>query len=57
MLVLSDDPAPLATQYYSPSSVYAITPTSEETARTVAHGIRHAPVRRWELTDDRPAER
>ncbi len=43
-----EDTTPLATQYYSPSSVYAITPTSEATARAVADGIRHAPVRRFE---------
>ena len=42
---------PLATQYYRPSWVYAITPTSEETARAVACSIRHASVRQW----DRPA--
>lgn len=47
------DPAntttPLATQFYAPSSVYAIHPTSEAIARTVAARSEPAPVRRWEL--------
>jgi len=40
---------PPATQFYSPSAVYAITPTSEETARAAANLGRVAPVQRWEL--------
>lgn len=40
---------PLATQFYSPSSVYCLTPTSEEAARTVAKGNQPQPVQRWEL--------
>lgn len=40
---------PPATQYYAPSSVYAITPTTEEMARQVARRNRPAPVQRWEL--------
>jgi hypothetical protein len=39
----------VGTQYYSPSAVYCITPTSEETARQVATLNRPAPVHRWEL--------
>jgi hypothetical protein len=39
---------PLATQYYSPSSIAVITPTTEETARTVADGIRHVSVPQWD---------
>lgn len=39
----------IASQLYSPSSVYCITPTSEETARAVARLSRPAPVQRWEL--------
>ncbi|SDI40504.1 hypothetical protein SAMN05421505_1499 [Sinosporangium album] len=41
--------APPVTQFYAPSSVYAITPTDEETARAVARRRRPAPVNRWEL--------
>jgi hypothetical protein len=37
-----------ATQFYSPSAVYAITPTTEEIACAVAHGAPE-PVSRWEL--------
>lgn len=40
---------PAATQLYSPGSVYAITPTTEEIARQVATRSRPAPVQRWEL--------
>lgn len=43
------DGKPPATQYYAPSAVYAITPTTEETAREVAQITRPAPVQRWEL--------
>jgi len=38
-----------STQYYSPASVYCITPTSEEIARTVAKQSQPAPVNRWEF--------
>ena len=38
-----------ATQFYNPSSVYAITPTSEATARAVMATCQPAPVQRWEL--------
>ncbi len=40
---------PPATQYYAPTSVYAITPTTEEMARQVSRRNRPAPVQRWEL--------
>lgn len=43
------DEQPPATQLYNPSSVYCITPTTEEVARAVAAGARPAPVQRWEL--------
>lgn len=39
----------LATQYYSPSAVYCITPTDEQTAFKVAAMAQPAPVHRWEL--------
>ena len=38
-----------ATQFYSPSAVYAITPTTEELARRAAHLNAVAPVSRFEL--------
>ncbi len=39
----------LATQFYSPSAVYCITPTTEEIARAVAANTSPAPVSRYEL--------
>lgn len=45
----SNDSGDDATQFYAPSAVYAITPTSEATARQVAQLGRPAPVQRWEL--------
>lgn len=38
-----------ATQYYSPSAVYALTPTTEAIARAVACRFQPEPVTRWEL--------
>jgi hypothetical protein len=38
-----------ATQFYSPASVYCLTPTTEETARRVADMGRPMPVQQWEL--------
>ncbi|MFI9558844.1 hypothetical protein [Nonomuraea endophytica] len=37
------------TQYVSPSSVYALTPTSEELATALAEHTRPAPVSRFEI--------
>lgn len=37
------------TQFYSPSAVYCITPTSEAIAREVAEMSGAAPVHAWEL--------
>jgi hypothetical protein len=37
------------TQFYSPSAVYAITPTTEELARRAAHLNTIAPISRFEL--------
>lgn len=45
----ADGDQPAATQFYAPGSVYAITPTTEAIARSVASGNRPAPVQRWEL--------
>lgn len=38
-----------ATQLYNPSSIYAITPCTEDTARRAATIGRVAPVQQWEL--------
>lgn len=38
---------PAATQFYSPGAIYAITPTTEETARLVQ--ARPAPIQQWEI--------
>lgn len=40
---------PIATQFYNPTAVYAITPTTEDIARAVAATSQPAPVQRWEL--------
>jgi hypothetical protein len=44
-----DDPG--RTQYVSPASVYAMHPTTEDTARRAAAEWRPAPVQPWELRD------
>lgn len=44
----------VATQFYSPSAVYCITPTTEEIARRVAVTGRPEPVKRWELPAPEP---
>ena len=38
-----------ATQYIPPSSLYCLTPTTEEMARAVATRYQPEPVQRWEL--------
>ena len=43
------DEGAVATQYYSPSSLYCLTPTTEEIARGFATRNRPAPVARFEL--------
>lgn len=43
------DGTPLATQFYPPASVYAITPCSEEAARAVAKANQPEPVHHYEL--------
>lgn len=40
---------PPVTQLYSPSSVYCITPTTEEIARAIAASYPSQPVQRYEL--------
>ena len=38
-----------STQFYSPGSIYCITPTTEEIARGVALHCQPEPVQRWEF--------
>lgn len=39
----------VVTQYYSPSAVYAITPTTAETVHKLAHTNAPAPASAWEI--------
>lgn len=51
-LLRIDVPGPegaVATQFYSPSALYCLTPTTEEVARAFAARNQPAPVSRWEL--------
>lgn len=48
------DEGNVATQFFAPSSVYAMTPTTEAMARQVAAACRVEPVKEWELPQ-RPA--
>lgn len=41
--------APAFTRFFSPSSIYSITPTEEGLARTLAENFREVPVNRFEL--------
>ena len=45
----------VATQFYGASSVYCLTPTTEEIARKVAEQSQVAPVQAWELRPAIPA--
>ncbi len=38
-----------STQFYSPNSIYCITPTTEEIARMIALASQPEPVSRWEF--------
>lgn len=40
-----------ATQFYSPSAVYCITPCGEDEARAVARQSQPQPVQRWEMPE------
>src|ERR1700738_2380917 len=42
-----------STQFYPPSSVYCLTPVSEEAARIVARSSRPEPVAHWEIPKPR----
>ena len=47
---LTDDPeTAVATQYVAPSSLYALTPTTESLCRQLGERLRPQPVTRWEL--------
>ncbi len=39
----------MTTQYYSPASIYCITPTTEEIARTIAINNQPEPAYKWEF--------
>ncbi|MDX6480980.1 MAG: hypothetical protein QOG85_1490 [Gaiellaceae bacterium] len=54
-----DGDAMVASQLYSPSAVYCITPTTEALAKAVAKATQPEPVHRWELPApaDKPGER
>ena len=39
----------VATQFYGGSSIYALTPTTEEMVQRIAGTNRVAPIQRWEL--------
>lgn len=46
--VPGEDGQTTASQFYSPSSLYCLTPTTEEMARAVAKRNQPEPVARWE---------
>ena len=48
-LDVHDGEGATATQFYSPSAVYCITPTSEPMARKIGAMSRPEPIVRWEL--------
>lgn len=53
-----DVPGPdgnVATQFFAPSSVYALTPITEELARRVADASRFEPVTEWDIRKTLPA--
>ena len=49
------DPRGPVTQFYAPGAIYAITPTTEDTARALARSARPAPVDRYELLPPPPS--
>ncbi len=46
-----------AVQFYSPTAVYCITPSTEAAARVAAASSRPEPVKRWELPAPAVADR
>lgn len=55
-LDVHDADRPVVTQFYSPSAVYCMTPTTEEIARGLGARLRPAPVSRYELEPPGPRE-
>lgn len=53
--VFTDGDSPVATQYYNPSAIFALTPTAEAVARSLARTCEVKPVARWELAAPEPA--
>lgn len=47
--VYTDSEKAIATQYYSPGSIYCMTPTTERMAREISRRNQPRPVERWEL--------
>lgn len=47
---------PIATQFFRPGSVYALTPVTEAMARAVAASNQPQPVSRWELPAPCPTD-
>lgn len=47
---------PPVTQYYGPSAIYCVTPTTEDLAKRVAQAARPTPVTRYELPEPRDAD-
>lgn len=45
----SEKPDSYTTQFYSPGSVYCLTPTTETVARQIANTNTYRPVQSWEL--------
>lgn len=54
--VPSADGKKTATQFYSPASVYCLTPTTEDVARALAQREQPSPVHRFELPGPTRAE-
>ena len=52
-LDVHDEANAITTQFYSPSAVYCITPTTEEIARRIGANSKPAPVQRYELEPPR----
>jgi hypothetical protein len=51
---LTDADGSQTTQFYAPSAVYAITPTTEEIAKRAAATNSVAPIQAWELRERPP---
>jgi len=49
--ILTIEATAIATQFYNPSAVYCITPTTEGLAKALGTNSQPAPVTRWELPE------